>query len=74
VLESLLHTYEDERVLEEAVQQYLARSGAARPNQREQLAAIQAEIRRSEEALDRYFNAFEAGKMDEDLCRPASQP
>src|SRR5262249_26263258 len=69
-LEAPLHTYEDERVLEEAVQGYLARSRAARPNQREQLAAVQAEIRRSEEALDRYFNAFEAGKMDDDLCRP----
>src|SRR5262245_36220571 len=70
VLEAPLHTYEDERVLEEAVQGYRARSRAARPNQREQLAAVQAEIRRSEEALDRYFNAFEAGKMDDDLCRP----
>jgi hypothetical protein len=61
---------EDEQVLEDAVQEYLARSCAGRPNQQEQLTAIQAEIRKSEEALDRCFNAFEAGKMDEDLCRP----
>jgi hypothetical protein len=26
--------------------------------------------RRLGASLDRYFNAFEAGKMDEDLCRP----
>jgi hypothetical protein len=31
---------------------------------------VQAEIRRTEEALHRYFNAFETGKMSEDLCRP----
>ena len=70
VLESLLRTYEDEQVLEEAVHEYVTRSSAARPNQQEQVAAVQADLRKSEEALDRYFNAFETGKMDEDLCRP----
>ena len=70
VLDSLLRTLHDQRLLDESVEEYLARSRAAKPNTREQAAAVQAEIRRTEEALDRYFNAFETGKMSEDLCRP----
>lgn len=65
--EGLVRTLHDQRLLDE---EYLARSRAAKPNTRDQAAAVQAEIRRSEEALDRYFNVFETGKMSEDLCRP----
>src|SRR5207247_9045084 len=39
-------------------------------NRQEQLAAIEAEIRKADEALDRYFNAFETGSMSEEMCRP----
>ena len=70
ILESLLCTLHDQLLLDEAVEEYLAHSRAAKPNTREQAAAVQAEVRRTEEALDRYFNAFETGKMNEDLCRP----
>jgi site-specific DNA recombinase len=70
VLESLLQTYKDQRLLDEAVDEYMARSRAAKPQRQEQAAALEAEIKRAEEALDRYFNAFETGKMNEDLCRP----
>jgi site-specific DNA recombinase len=70
VLDSLLRTLYDQRLLDEAVEEYLARARAAKPNMREQAAAVAAEIRRAEEALDRYFNAFESGKMSEDLCQP----
>jgi site-specific DNA recombinase len=69
VLESLLRTYLDQWLLDEAVQ-YLDDARAARPNRLEQLASVQADIRRSEEALVRYFSAFESGSMPEDLCRP----
>ncbi len=31
---------------------------------------MEAEVRRPEEAMERYFNAFETGKINEDLCRP----
>ncbi len=70
VLESLLRTYEDQQLLDQAVQQYLAQARANRPNHLEQLAAVEAEIRKADEALDRYFNAFEAGCMSEEMCRP----
>jgi len=32
--------------------------------------AIQADVRKSEDALDRYFNAFESGRMSESACGP----
>jgi site-specific DNA recombinase len=70
VLESLLRTYEDQQLLDEAVQQYIAQARADRPNRLEQLAAVEAEIRKADEALDRYFNAFETGSMSEEMCRP----
>ncbi len=70
VLESLLRTYEDQRLLDEAVQHYVAEARADRPNRQEQLAAVEAEIRKADEALDRYFNAFETGSMSEEMCRP----
>jgi hypothetical protein len=52
--------------------EYLARSSGPRPNQQEQFAA--AEVRKSEQALDRYFNAFETGKMDEISAGPGRGP
>jgi hypothetical protein len=70
VLESLLRTYEDQQLLDQAVQQYLAQARANRPNHLERLAALEAEIRKADEALDRYFNAFEAGSMSVEMCRP----
>jgi len=68
VPEPLLRTYEDQQLLDEAVEEYLVRSRAARPRRQDEAAAVESEIRRSEEALDRYFHAFESGKMPEDLC------
>ena len=70
ILESLLRTYEDQHLLDGAVQQYIAHARANRPNRLEQLAAVEAEMRKADEALDRYFNAFETGSMSEEMCRP----
>jgi site-specific DNA recombinase len=68
VLAALLRTFEDESLLEEAVAEYLARAEAARPQRQDQLSGVGADIRKSEDALERYFNAFESGKMSESAC------
>ena len=70
VLDSLLRTFEDHAVVDRAVAEFLARANAARPEREEQLAAVGAEIHKAEEALDRYFLAFENGTMSEERCAP----
>ena len=52
MLKALLRTFEDESVLEEAVPEYLARAKTARPQRQDQLSAVEADIRKSEDALD----------------------
>lgn len=52
MLKALLRTFEDESVLEEAVAEYLARAKTARPQRPDQLSAVEADIRKSENALD----------------------
>ena len=47
-----------------------ARVKAAQPRHAEELAAVEAEIRRADEALDRYFQAFESGTMPDATCAP----
>jgi site-specific DNA recombinase len=56
--------------LDEAVERYVAQARANGPNRLEQLNVVAAEIRKTDEALDRYFNAFETGSMGEETCRP----
>ena len=68
VLASLLETYEREDLIATAVADASARINAARPAQREQLTAVEAEIKNAEAAIDRYFHAFESRAMSEVTC------
>jgi site-specific DNA recombinase len=52
----------------EALEEARRRVPAATAQLKEQLAAAEADIRKTEEALERYFLAFEAGTMDERAC------
>jgi site-specific DNA recombinase len=67
-LDSLLSTFQNQALVHKAVADFLARANASRPQHHEQLVAVAAEIRRTEVALDRYFQAFESGKMVENQC------
>jgi site-specific DNA recombinase len=73
VLDSLLSTFQNQALVHRAVADFLARANASRPQHHEQLAAVAAEISRTEVALDRYFHAFESGKMAENQCAPRFQ-
>jgi len=73
VLGSLLATFRDHDLVDRAVAAFLARATASSPRYEEQLAAVWADIRRTEDALDRYFRAFESGTMAESVCAPRVQ-
>jgi site-specific DNA recombinase len=66
-LVALLSRYD---LIEEALQQALDRSESARPRHKEQLDGLNAEIRKAEVGLERYFTSFESGSMPERLCAP----
>lgn len=55
-------------LMQEAVDTWFAKAHRARPRLRKQLSAVEQQIRKVEESLDRYFRAFEAGTMNESAC------
>lgn len=68
VLESMLATYENTTLLEQAATASAERAQALLPQQRDQLSAVEKEIRKAEETIDRYLLAFEEKTMPEALC------
>lgn len=61
---------ENSDLVKEAVSSAYGRALAAVPNLQALLVGIEGEINKSEEALDRYFLAFEAGKLSASDCGP----
>ncbi|MGH7802887.1 MAG: recombinase family protein, partial [Candidatus Binatia bacterium] len=70
LVQSLLTTLGKGDVLEEAVAQWAAEQGKDRPKREKELDAIDAQLRKTEAALDRYFAAFESGTMREAVAAP----
>ena len=68
ILAAVLDAYSDSDLVAEALEEARGRTTEAVPRLKEQLAAVEADIRRAEESLERYFLAFEAGTMDEAAC------
>jgi site-specific DNA recombinase len=68
LIQSLVATLNRSDVIEEAVSRWASQQGKDRPKLEKELAAVDGQIRKSESALDRYFNAFEAGSMTEATC------
>jgi len=68
VLEALLQIYQTGDIVKDAVQSAYKRALEAVPNLQADLVGIEAEIRKSEDALDRYFLAFEAGRLSAEDC------
>jgi chromosome segregation ATPase len=54
--------------LEQALGEWRELSEASRPKRERELARIEARIRKAANALDRYFLAFEEGKLREEIC------
>ena len=68
VVESLLATLSRRDLLEEAVERWGEIVEANRPEREQELVAVEAQIRRAQGSLDRYFKAFEEGRLREDVC------
>jgi len=68
ILAAMLEAYSDSDLVTKALEEARARATAAVPQLKEQLAAVETDIRKAEESLERYFLAFEAGSMNEQAC------
>lgn len=63
VLESMQSTYSDSDLIERAVAGALKKANAALPSMRSDLRSLGAKIDKAEQALQRYFDAFESGSL-----------
>ncbi|MGZ4139297.1 MAG: recombinase family protein [Actinomycetota bacterium] len=68
IVDSLVRTLQNRELLQDAVSKWFQRAERARPQIQKQLDAVSEQIRTVEEALDRYFRAFERGTMNETSC------
>jgi len=68
VLHQLASVYRNERLIAEALAQAQAEAERRRPEFEQRLASIAAEITRAEQALERYYEAFEQGKLSPERC------
>ena len=68
VLAALLHTYRRHDLLNVALNAGHARSGQQRRQRQDELDLVEKELSKAEEAIERYFLAFEAGTMSENTC------
>jgi len=70
LLEMLLFTFEQSDLIEQAVADTAAKLACHRDDHHAELDVVQAELRRTEQAMDRYMLAFEQGKLDLDRFSP----
>ncbi len=68
VLIALLKTYEDAELFNRVVYSTASRSAEDREQREAELAAVRSELSKTEEAIERYLAAFEAGSLPEDQC------
>lgn len=68
VLERLIQTYSDTRLIDRALRAARKRSGEQLQHARDQLAGIDAELAKTEQAIERYLLAFETGTLPEAAC------
>jgi site-specific DNA recombinase len=65
VLEALLATYADTEVVSAAIERWRSRTAEQGPDSASQLRRLEAEISGTESAVQRYYNAFENGRLPE---------
>ena len=75
ILDAMLEAYSDSDLVVKALEEARGRATAAVPQLKEQPAAVETDIRKTEESLERYFLAFEAGTIERaGLCRSGRAP
>ncbi len=65
VLRALLSMYEGSNLFERAIRAGRERAEALRESREQELTVVSAEIRKAEDAIERYLLAFEAGTLSE---------
>jgi hypothetical protein len=68
VIEQLMSMLDQEPLVGEAIDRAFAQIDAERPRREAEVERLDAERRKLNEALDRYFRAFEQGTMPEQAC------
>jgi site-specific DNA recombinase len=68
VLHQLTAIYRDEQLVADALAKATAEAEQQRPEFEQRLASIHAEIIRAEQALERYYEAFEQGELSPERC------
>jgi site-specific DNA recombinase len=68
VLAQLAGVYRDGDLVAQALARAQAEAERNRPEIEQRLASIRAEIARAEQALERYYEAFEQGKLSPERC------
>ena len=68
VLRQLAPVYRDEQLIADALAKATAEAERGLPELKQRLASISAEITRAEQALERYYEAFEQGKLSPERC------
>ena len=65
VIQGLLETYEDVNLIDRLQAKVLAAEAARQPASRSETDTIEAAIRQGETGVERYYDAFEAGRLPE---------
>lgn len=68
MVESFLATYERGDLLEQVLNEWTEITEKSRPRREGELVATEARLQKTQDALERYFLAFEEGKLREELC------
>lgn len=68
VLDAMLETFGRTDVLDEAIRAATSGTDVLRQQQQSELATVEAQIRKTEEGIDRYLQAFEEGNLPESVC------
>jgi site-specific DNA recombinase len=68
VVHQLISLYRDEQLIGDALAKANAAAEKRRPEFEQRLASVGAEIARAERALERYYEAFERGKLSPERC------
>jgi len=70
VVDSLLGTLANTNLIEQALREAEAQIGQLRPRLDEELASVDARIKKTAETIERYLVAFESRTMPESVCAP----
>ena len=68
ILTQLVDVLEQEPLVRQAIQEAFAELDSQRPKRQAELRRIDAELRKLESSLERYFRAFEEGTLDSGVC------